>query len=145
MRMLLRLLLLAPLAAFAQGSLVADWQKQYDSWYWKAPRAKVEAPRWSDNGHTLAYGWLGKSGLEWRLVDCESGQSRPAFETAALVKAFAAIDGRKADPRNWPFKRVVPTEGGRLRLESDKESWWLGREGKLVLAAGASPTKGGPG
>ena len=63
MRMLLRLLLLAPLAAFAQGSLVADWQKQYDTWYWKAPRAKAEAPRWSENGRTLAYGWLGKDGL----------------------------------------------------------------------------------
>jgi len=37
MRMLLRLLLLAPLAAFAQGSLVADWRKQYDTWYRKAP------------------------------------------------------------------------------------------------------------
>ena len=36
-RMLLRLLLLAPLAAFAQGSLVADWRKQYDTWYRKAP------------------------------------------------------------------------------------------------------------
>ena len=37
MRMLLRFLLLAPLAAFAQGSLLDDWQKQYDTWYWKAP------------------------------------------------------------------------------------------------------------
>ena len=35
--MLIRLLLLAPLAAFAQGSLVADWQKQYDACCWKAP------------------------------------------------------------------------------------------------------------
>lgn len=37
MRMLLRLLLVKPLAAFAQGSLVADWQKQHDTWYWKTP------------------------------------------------------------------------------------------------------------
>ena len=36
-RMLLRLLLVKPLAAFAQGSLVADWQKKHDTWYWKAP------------------------------------------------------------------------------------------------------------
>ena len=139
--MLLRLLLLAPLAAFAQGSLVADWQKQYDAWYWKAPRARVEAPQWSEQGRTLAYGWLGKDGLEWRLVDCESGRVKPAFEPAALVKAFAALDGRKVEPRNWPFKRVSPAEDGRLRLENDKEAWWLGKDGKLVPATDASPAK----
>ena len=139
--MLLRLLLLAPLAAFAQGSLVADWQKQYDAWHWKAPRAKVDAPRWSENGRTLAYGWLGKDGLEWRLVDCESGRSRPAFEKSALVKAFADLDGRKADPRKWPFKRIIPNEDGRLRLEGDKESWWLGKDGKLIAATDASAKK----
>ena len=143
--MLLRLLLLlSPLATIAQGDLIAEWQKQYDAWFWKSPRAKVESPRWSASGRTLAYGWLGKDGLEWRLVDCESGRSRPAFDKAALVKAFGDLDGRKADPRKWPFKRVVPNEDGRLRLESDKESWWLGKDGKLVLAAGASPTKAEP-
>ena len=42
--MLLRLLLLAPLAVFAQSDLVTEWQKQYDSWYWQSPRTKVEAP-----------------------------------------------------------------------------------------------------
>ena len=139
--MLLRLLLLAPLAAFAQGSLVAEWQKQYDTWYWNAPRAKVEAPRWSENGRTLAYGWLGKDGLEWRLVDCESGRIRPAFDKSGLVKAFADLDGRKVDPRHWPFKRVVPREDGRLRLENDKEAWWLGNDGRLTSAAGVGPTK----
>ena len=142
--MLLRLLLLAPLAAFAQGSLVADWQKQYDAWYWKAPRAKVDAPRWSENGRTLAYGWLSKDGLEWRLVDCESGRSRPAFEKSALIKAFADLDGRKADPRKWPFKQIIPNEDGRLRLESDKESWWLGEDGKLIAATDASAKKATP-
>ena len=136
--MLLRLLLLAPLAAFAQGSLVADWQKQYDGWYWKSPRAKVEAAQWSENGRTLAYGWLGKDGLEWRLVDCESGRTSPAFEKAALVKAFSALDGRKVDPRKWPFKQIIPNEDGRLRLEGDKESWWLGKDGKLIAATDAS-------
>ena len=139
--MLLRLLLLTPLAALAQGSLVADWQKQYDSWYWKSPRAKVEAAQWSEQGRTLAYGWLGKDGLEWRLVDCESGRTRPAFEAASLVKAFSILDGRKVDPRNWPFRRVFPAEDGRLRLEGDKESWWLGKDGKLVVATDASPAK----
>ena len=139
--MLLRLLLLAPLAAFAQGSLVAEWQKQYDTWYWNAPRAKVEAPRWSENGRTLAYGWLGKDGLEWRLVDCVSGRIRPAFDKSGLVKAFADLDGRKVDPRHWPFKRVVPREDGRLRLENDKEAWWLGNDGRLTSAAGVGPTK----
>ncbi|MFM2212446.1 MAG: hypothetical protein RL639_1640, partial [Verrucomicrobiota bacterium] len=139
--MLLRLLLLTPLAALAQGSLVADWQKQYDSWYWKSPRAKVEAAQWSEQGRTLAYGWLGKDGLEWRLVDCESGRTRPAFEPASLIKAFSTLDGRKVDPRNWPFRRVFPAEDGRLRLEGDKESWWLGKDGKLVVATDASPAK----
>ena len=139
--MLLRLLLLAPLSALAQSSLVADWQKQYDAWYWKSPRAKVEAPHWSEHGRTLAYGWLGKDGLEWRLVDCESGRIRPAFDKSGLVKAFADLDGRKVDPRHWPFKRVVPREDGRLRLENDKEAWWLGNDGRLTSAAGVGPTK----
>jgi dipeptidyl aminopeptidase/acylaminoacyl peptidase len=139
--MLLRLLLLAPLASLAQGSLIAEWQKQYDAWSGKAPRAKVEAPRWSEDGRTLAYAWLGSDGLEWRLVDCESGLIKPAFEAASLVKAFADLSGRKVDPRNWPFKRVLPSDEGRLRLEGDKESWWLGKDGRLVLAARGSPTK----
>jgi dipeptidyl aminopeptidase/acylaminoacyl peptidase len=142
--MLLRLLLLTPLVALAQGSLVADWQKQYDGWYWKSPRAKVEAAQWSENGRTLAYGWLGKDGLEWRLVDCESGRTRPAFEKASLVKAFSALDGRKVDPRNWPFRRVFPAEDGRLRLEGDKESWWLGKDGKLIAATDAAAKKATP-
>lgn len=143
--MLLRLLLLlTPLATFAQGDLIAGWRKQYDTWFWKAPRAKVEAPRWTESGRTLAFGWLGADGLEWRLVDCESGTIRPAFEPSALVKAFAGLDGRKADPRNWPFKRVVPADDGRLRLEGDKEAWWLGKDGRLVPAAGTSPAKSEP-
>jgi len=137
--MMLRLLLLAPLAALAQGSLVADWQKQYDAWHWKAPRAKVEAPQWSAQGRTLAYAWLGKDGLEWRLVDCESGRMLPAFDPPALVKAFAALDGRKVDPRNWPFRRVTPFDDGRLRLESDKEAWWLGKDGRLTVATEIAP------
>jgi dipeptidyl aminopeptidase/acylaminoacyl peptidase len=142
--MLLRLLLLAPLAALAQDALVADWHKQYDAWNGKAPRTKVESPQWSENGGTLAYGWVGKDGLEWRLVDCESGQIRPAFETAALVKAFAGLDGRRVDPRNWPFKRVAPLADGRLRLENDKQAWWLGKDGRLALATGAAPKKAMP-
>lgn len=137
--MLLRLLLLAPLCALGQASLSADWQKQYDAWYWKSPRAGVEAPRWSEGGRTLAYGWLGKDGLEWRLVDCETGKLRPAFDTGALSKAFASLDGRKVDPRNWPFKRVAPFDDGRLRLENDKEAWWLGKDGRLTAATGTVP------
>ena len=50
MRMLLRFLLLAPLPAFAQGSLVADWQKQHDTWHWKAP---VDVKRSYDFRDTL--------------------------------------------------------------------------------------------
>ena len=87
--MLLRLLLLlSPLATIAQGDLIAEWQKQYDAWFWKSPRAKVESPRWSASGRTLAYGWLGKDGLEWRLVDCESGRSRPAFARSLLSRGY---------------------------------------------------------
>ncbi|MBM3868487.1 MAG: S9 family peptidase [Verrucomicrobia bacterium] len=142
--MLLRLLLLIPLIADAQDAFLADWQKQYDAWYWKSPRAKVEAPRWSPDERTLAYGWLGKAGMEWRLVDCQSGAIRPAFSPDALRKAFADLSGITTDPRNWPFRRVIPADDGRLRLEGDKEAWWLGLDGKLVLAAGGTTDQNVP-
>jgi len=140
--MLLRLLLLlSPLAIFAQGDLVAEWQKQYDAWYWRSPRTKVDAPQWSPDGNTLAYAWTDPAEISWRLVDCRTGQIRPAFDPAKLSAAFASFDGRKVAAKKWPFTRVIPMDDGRLRLESDKESWFLGTDGKIVIAAGPSAAR----
>ena len=61
--MLLRLLLLAPLAAIAQANLPAEWQKQYDAWYWPAQMARPENVRWSDSGRLMAYAWKENGGL----------------------------------------------------------------------------------
>ncbi len=140
--MLLRLLLLlSPLAIFAQGDLVAEWQKQYDAWYWRSPRTKVDAPQWSPDGNTLAYAWTDPAEISWRLVDCRTGQIRPAFDPAKLSAAFASFDGRKVAAKKWPFTRVIPMDDGRLRLENDKESWFLGTDGKIVIAAGPSAAR----
>jgi dipeptidyl aminopeptidase/acylaminoacyl peptidase len=140
--MLLRLfLLLSPLAILAQGDLIAEWQKQYDTWYWRSPRTKVDAPQWSRDGNTLAYAWTDPAEISWRLVDCGTGKTRPAFDPAKLSAAFASFDGRKVTAKKWPFTRVIPMDDGRLRLESDKESWFLGTDGKIVIAAGPSAAR----
>ncbi len=140
--MLLRLLLLlSPLVTFAQGDLIAEWQKQYDAWHGRSPRTKVDAPQWSPDGKTLAYAWTDPAGVSWRLVDCATGKMRPAFDPDKLGAAFASLDGRKLAAKKWPFMRVIPMDDGRLRLESDKESWFLGTDGKLVIAAGPSAAR----
>ena len=140
--MLLRLLLLAPLAVFAQSDLAAEWQKQYDSWYWQSPRTKVESPQWSEDGKTLAFGWNEPAGMSWRLVDCVTGQIRPAFDTPKLIADLSSLTGKKFTAKSWPFERVIPMADGSLRLESAKESWSLDTAGKLAdskLAARKAP------
>ncbi|MEY4445959.1 MAG: Prolyl tripeptidyl peptidase precursor [Verrucomicrobiota bacterium] len=140
--MLLRLfLLLSPLAILAQGDLIAEWQKQYDTWYWRSPRTKVDAPQWSRDGNTLAYAWTDPAEISWRLVDCGTGKTRPAFDPAKLSAAFTSFDGRKVTAKKWPFTRIIPMDDGRLRLENDKESWFLGTDGKIVIAAGPSAAR----
>jgi dipeptidyl-peptidase-4 len=139
--MLLRLMLLSPLVTFAQGDLIAEWQKQYDAWHGHSPRTKVDAPQWSPDGKTLAYAWKEPAGVSWRLVDCATGKMRPAFDPAKLSAAFASLDGRKVTAKKWPFVRVVPMDDGRLRLESDRESLFLGKDGSLVIAAGPSAAR----
>ena len=135
------LLLLSPLATIAQGDLIAEWQKQYDAWYWRSPRTKVEASQWSPDGNTLAYAWTDPAGTSWRLVDCIDGKTRAAFDPVKLIAAFASLDGRKVTAKKWPFVRIIPTGDGRLRLEGEKESWFLGADGKLVIAAGPTAAR----
>jgi len=142
--MWLRLLLLAPVLAWAEPSLLSDWQKQYEAWNGKAPRSKVESPQWSESGRTLAFGWSTPQGVEWRLVDCVSGNISPAFDPARLRDAYAEAIGRKVDARAWPFKRVIPRDDGTLRLEGDKEAWMFGADGRLVAATAPSPARPSP-
>jgi hypothetical protein len=132
MCMLLRLLLLlTPLAVFSQSDLASEWQKQYDTWYWQSPRTKVEAPQWSEDGNTLAFAWNEPAGMSWRLVDCVTGQIRPAFDSPKLIANLSALTGKKITAKSWPFDRIIPMTGGSLRLESAKQSWSLGADGKL--------------
>ena len=121
--MLLRLLLLAPLAAIAQTNLSADWQKQYDAWYWPAQMSRPENVRWSASGRLMAYAWKENGGLAWKLVDCNSGVIRPAFEHEKVAAALSEQMKTKVTAKKWPFTRVIPLEDGRVRLESENEAW----------------------
>lgn len=121
--MLLRLLLLAPLAAFAQADLTAAWQKQYDAWYWPAQMARPENIRWSDDGRRLAYGWKVNGGLAWKIVDCASGAIRPAFDHDKVAAALSEITKTKVTPGKWPFSRAIPLDDGRVRLEGETQAW----------------------
>lgn len=136
--MWLRLLVCLPLAGFAQDDLLREWQRQFESWQKQAPRARVEAPQWSSDGKTFAYGWKDDAGLRWRLVDCETGHSRPAFDPTALATAWRAATGQTFSPPNWPFTRLVPLADGTLRLENAKGAWILTKEGSLTATTDRS-------
>ena len=151
--MLLRLLLLAPLAAIAQANLPAEWQKQYDAWYWPAQMSRPENIRWSDSGRLLAYAWKENGGLSWKLVDCASGAIRPAFDHEKVAAALSEQTKAKVTAKKWPFSRVVPLEDGRVRLENDTVAWVVeadqrltpGQPGPKVEAPAPEKTGKGPG
>ena len=151
--MLLRLLLLAPLAAIAQTNLPAEWQKQYDAWYWPAQMSRPENVRWSDSGRLMAYAWKENGGQSWKIVDCNSGVIRPAFDHEKLAAALSEQTKTKVTAKKWPFNRVVPLEDGRIRLESDTVAWVVeanqslkpSEPGPKVDAAAPEKTGRGPG
>lgn len=136
--MLLRLLLLAPLLALGQGSLVAEWQKQYDAWYWPAQMSRPENLRWSASGRLFAYSWKENGGLTWKVADCATGQVRPAFDHDKVAAAFSEITKAKVTARKWPFSRIIPLDDGRVRLESESEAWHVEANQRLT------PTQVGP-
>ena len=149
--MLLRLLLLAPLAAIAQTSLPSQWQKQYDAWYWPAQMARPENIRWSASGRLMAYAWKENGGMSWKLVDCASGAIRPAFDHEKVAKALSELTKGKVSAKKWPFSRLIPLDDGRLRLESDSEAWVVETDQRLTPAPvgpksqASSPEKTGKG
>ena len=111
--MLFRLLLLTPLLALAQSSLVADWQKQYDTWYWPAQVSRPENVRWSDSGRLMAYSSRESSGQAWKLADCVTGQVRPAFDHEKVAAALTELTKNKVTSKKWPFTRVIALDDGR--------------------------------
>ena len=129
----LRLALLwLPILALSAPTEVADWQKQFDVWYWKAPATRLENLRWSDNGEFLVFSERGTPNPSWKHVTCATGQVRPAFDPKALGLAFAALNpGQPLDPK-FPFSRVIPLDDGRLRLETDARAWILEPDGRLT-------------
>ena len=132
--MLLRLALLAPLLAFGQASLTGVWQKQYDAWYWPAQMARPENIRWSDSGRLLTYSWRESAGQTWKLVDCATGQSRPAFDHEKVAATLAELTRTKVTPRKWPFSRVLALDDGRVRLEADDAAWIVEADQRITPA-----------
>jgi dipeptidyl aminopeptidase/acylaminoacyl peptidase len=151
--MLLRLLLLTPLLAFAQSSPIADWQKQYDAWYWPAQMSRPENVRWSDSGRLMVYSWKENGSLTWKLVDCVTGQIRPAFDHEKMATALTELTKNKVTAKKWPFTRVIALDDGRVRLESDTEAWVVeanqrltpSQPGKKTDAATPEKSSKGPG
>ena len=129
--MLLRLLLLTPLLAFAQTSHVVDWQKQYDAWYWPAQMSRPENVRWSDSGRLIVYSWRESSGLTWKVVDCVTGQIRPAFDHDKVAAGLAELTKNKVTSKKWPFNSVIALDDGRIRLESDTSAWIIEADQRL--------------
>jgi dipeptidyl aminopeptidase/acylaminoacyl peptidase len=130
--MLLRLLLLTPLLAFAESSLVADWQKQYDTWYWPAQMSRPENVRWSDSGRLMAYSSRESSGQAWKLADCSTGQVRPAFDHEKVAAVLSELTKNKVTAKKWPFSRVIALDDGRVRLESDTAAWVVEADQRLT-------------
>lgn len=130
--MLFRLLLLTPLLALAQSSLVADWQKQYDTWYWPAQISRPENVRWSDSGRLMAYSSRESSGQAWKLADCVTGQVRPAFDHEKVAAALTELTKNKVTSKQWPFTRVIALDDGRVRLESVTEAWVVEADQRLT-------------
>lgn len=151
--MLLRLLLLTPLLAIAQSTHIADWQKQYDLWYWPAQMSRPENVRWSDSGRLMVYSWKDTSGQTWKLVDCSTGKIRPAFDHEKVTAELTELTKNKVTAKKWPFSRVVALDDGRVRLESDTEAWIVeanqrltpSQPGKKSDAAMPEKTGKGPG
>ena len=131
--MLLRLLLLlAPLLALSQPTLVQQWQKQYDEWYREAPRAAPENLVWSDDGNRMTFTWAEATGVHWRMVDCATGRMAPAFDHAKVASVLSDLTKRKITAKNWPFIRVVPLANGSMRLEGKDVAWLLESNGDLA-------------
>ena len=142
----LRLALLwLPLLAGAASTEVADWQKQYDAWYWKAPATRLENLRWSENGEYLVFSERGSAHV-WKQVTCASGQVRPAFDPTTIAARIAALSPGQPPSAKPPFTRVVPLDDGRLRLENDTAGWILEKDGQLTSAKpGKAPEAGASG
>ncbi len=149
--MLFRLLLFAPLLAFAEPSLIAEWQKQYDAWYWPAQMSRPENVRWSESGRLMTYSWRESSGQTWKLADCATGQVRPAFDHEKVAAALSELTKNKVTSKKWPFSRVHALDDGRVRLESDGEAWIVEANQRLTptqpgkKSDAATPEKTGKG
>ena len=136
--MLLRILLLAPLAAFAQANLSAEWQKQYDAWYWPAQMSRPENVRWSESGRLLAYSWKEGPATAWKLVDCATGETKPAFDHQKTAAVLSVLTKRTVTSRKWPFTQVIPLDDGRIRLEADDAAWIIETSQRLTAVPTAA-------
>ncbi len=139
--MLLRLLLLAPLFALAQDNLAAEWQKQYDAWYWPAQLSRPENARWSDSGRLLVYSWKEGSSISWKLIDCTTGETKPAFDHQKVAAILSVLTKRTVTPRKWPFAYVIALDDGRLRLEAEDNAWILETNQRLTAVAVGKKTE----
>jgi len=128
-----------PCLLCAAPTEVADWQKQYDAWYWKAPATRLENLRWSDSGERLVFSERGVAN-SWKLVTCATGQVRPAFDVATVTAAYAALNPGQANPK-LAIARVIPLDDGRLRLENEANAWILEPDGKLTPTKPGKPTE----
>ena len=103
--------------------------------------ARPENARWSESGKSMAYAWRENAGLTWKCVDCVTGQVRPAFDHEKVAASLSELTRSKVTAKNWPFKRVIPLEDGRARLESDNVAWIVERDQRISPAQAVTKTE----
>ena len=81
-------------------------------------------PVWSEDGRRFIYKRTGADGeIEFRLVDAETGATRPLFDRAALAEALTKVSGKQAPADALPVKDVVLETSGEIVFSAFDKRW----------------------
>ena len=120
------LLLLASLAALAQGSL-QDYQRA-EQFLPRNMRHLVYvadvSPHWIEKTNRFWYRRVGLKDTQFILVDAEQNTSVPAFDHARLAAALSRGDKQEYSPSDLPFREFEFVDDGKaIRFSVDNAEW----------------------
>jgi dipeptidyl aminopeptidase/acylaminoacyl peptidase len=105
-------------------------------------------PQWLEGGRLFWYRRASRGGIEYVLVDCDSGQRRPAFDHAALAAVLDAMErggigsggnaAVRVAPQRLPIELLHVEPDGMLRF-AWKSGHWTWRPGDAAALAAAMP------